>query len=154
MTPFLRTLLLVFAFALGAGAMASAYAADASAVARVKNEERNCPHCDLSHADLSFQCVKGGDLTEANFDGVKASYMCMSKANFTKASFRNADLTGANLANSNLSGADLTGATLDITSIKGTDLSTAKGLTQKQIDLACGDSETKLPQGLTVRTCS
>lgn len=121
---------------------------------RIKAGQINCPHCNLVGANLSHQCVKHGNLTGADFDHVTAEYMCMSMANFTDASFRDADLTGANLGHSNLRGADLTGATLDITSIIGADLSTAKGLTQAQIDLACGDSKTKLPPGLVVRTCS
>jgi uncharacterized protein YjbI with pentapeptide repeats len=120
---------------------------------RIKAGDINCPHCDLAGADLSNQCVKHGDLTGADLDNVRANYMCMSYANFTGASFRGADLTGANLGYSNLSNADLTGARLDITSIKGADLSTAKGLTQGQIDLACGDAQTKLPPGLHVNTC-
>jgi uncharacterized protein YjbI with pentapeptide repeats len=78
----------------------------------------------------------------------------MSMANFSNVNFRNADLTGANLAHSNLSGADLTGAVLDITSIKGTDLSRAKGLTQPQLDQACADTETKVPAGLRAKSCS
>ena len=35
-----------------------------------------------------------------------------------------------------------------LTNIAGLDLSNAKGLLQPQIDLACGDDKTKLPQGL------
>ena len=123
-----------------------------SPVERIKAGEINCPHCDLSGANLSNQCVKHGDLTGANFAHVTARYMCMSLANFTDVSFLDADLTGANLGHSNLTRADLTGAKLGITSIKGADLSTAKGLTQAQIDRACGDDETKLPPGLTVHS--
>ena len=52
-----------------------------------------------------------------------------------------------------LSGADLTGAKTSITSFLGTDLSHVKGLTQAQLDVACGDSKTKLPPGLTIHTC-
>jgi hypothetical protein len=32
-------------------------------------------------------------------------------------------------------------------------LSTASGLTQDQLDDACGDEATKLPSGLTIRPC-
>lgn len=123
-------------------------------VERIKAGEHDCRGCDLHGADLSNQCVKGGDLTDANFADVKALYMCMSMANFTGVNFRNADLTGANLAHSNLTGADLTGAVLDITSIKGADLSRARGLTQAQLDQACADKETKVPAGLAAKSCS
>jgi len=80
--------------------------------------------------------------------------MCMSYANFSGATFRGTDLSGANLAHANLDGADLTGAVMTITSIKGTDLTHARGLTQQQLDSACGDAETKVPAGLAVKTCS
>jgi len=133
---------------------AAAVLPDPAAVARIKADERNCPGCDLRGADLSNTCVKGGDLTNARFDGAKLAYMCMSDANFTRVSFRDADLSGANLARSNLAGADLTGALLAITSLKGTDLSAAKGLTQAQLDDACADEATKVPVGLIAKTCS
>jgi uncharacterized protein YjbI with pentapeptide repeats len=137
-----------------AAASAPAAAADYKAVEKIQGGSHDCAHCDLSGSNLSNQCVKGGDLTGADFTGVTAEYMCMSQANFTDVSFRNANLTGANLANSNLTGADFTGAMLDITSLKGADLSHAKGLTQKQIDIACADKATKLPAGLKAKTCS
>ena len=127
---------------------------DPAALAIIKADKRNCPGCNLQGADLRNTCVKNGDLTGANFDRVNAFMMCMSFANFTNVTFRKADLGGANLAGSNLSGADLTGADLSITSIKGTNLSTARGLTQSQIDSACGDAQTKLPKGLKVHICS
>jgi uncharacterized protein YjbI with pentapeptide repeats len=124
------------------------------ALSRIKAGDINCRDCDLSGADLSHQCVKNGDLTNAKFDGVKALYMCMSYANFTNVSFRGADLTGANLAHANLTNADMTGTKLDITSIKGTDMTTVRGLTQEQIDDACADAETRLPAGLVAKFCS
>ena len=42
-----------------------------------------------------------------------------------------------------LSGADLSSA----------DLSNAKNLTQMQVEEACGDANTKLPEGLTLKPC-
>ena len=113
----------------------------------------DCPGCDLSRVDLSHTCVKEKNLAGAKFDDSVAVYMCMSYANFAGASFRNTDLTGANLGHSDLSGADLTGAKLDIASIKGAALSTARGLTQGQLDVACADETTKLPEGLTPNFC-
>ena len=69
------------------------------------------------------------------------------------ASFAKILLSGANLAHADLDGADFTGADLSITSIKGTDLTRTIGLTQKQLDQACGDTDTKVPAGFTVKTC-
>jgi uncharacterized protein YjbI with pentapeptide repeats len=152
--------MLRFAFVLSAavcGLAVSASAqpvADNAAVARIHGGIVDCVGCELAGADLSNTCVKAHDLHGADFDGAKAVLMCMSYANFSGATFRGADLSGANLAHANLDGADLTGATMTITSIKGTDLTRAKGLTQTQLNSACGDAKTKLPAGLAVHTCS
>jgi uncharacterized protein YjbI with pentapeptide repeats len=122
-------------------------------VAAIKAGQIDCPHCMLAGADLTNQCVKGGNLTGVDFGGARLVLACMSKANFKNASFRHADLSGANLADSDLDGADLTGAVLAITSIKGADLAHSVGLTQVQLDAACGDSKTRLPAGLSVKVC-
>jgi uncharacterized protein YjbI with pentapeptide repeats len=125
-----------------------------AAVDWIKAGHHDCPNCDLAGADLTNTCVKKGDVQGAKFDGAKLVLMCMSYANFRGASFRGADIAGANLAHAIVDGADFTGATLSITSIKGTDLRRAVGLTQKQLDAACGDAQTKAPTGLKVHTCS
>jgi len=52
-----------------------------------------------------------------------------------------------------MDGADLTGAKTSITSFLGTDLTKVKGLTQAQLNVACGDAKTRLPPGLRVHTC-
>jgi uncharacterized protein YjbI with pentapeptide repeats len=135
-------------------AQAGVPAADPQAVASIRAGHHDCPHCRLAGADLTNQCVKQGNLEGADFTGAKLTLMCMSYADFRGASFRKADLSGANLAHAKLDGADLAGATLTITSLKGTDLTHARGLTQKQLDAACGDSQTIAPQGLHVKTCS
>jgi len=99
-------------------------AAPHSDVGRVLAGQVNCPHCDLHGAY------------------------------FTDVSFRDGDLTGANLVRSTLTRADLTGAKLTFASIKGADLSSARGLTQAQLNSACSDSETKVPEGLHAVRCS
>ena len=150
------------ALVLGLGASAPAvdlipvsYAApDRAAVDSIKAGHHDCPHCMLAGANLDNTCVKGGNLEGADFSNVHAVLMCMSYADFKGVSFRGADLAGANLAHAILDDADFTGADLSITSFKGTDLSKAKGLTQTQLDKACGDSETKAPAGLTVPNCT
>ena len=151
----LRFILVISTAVLGAVASATAgTAADSAAVARIHGGIVDCAGCRLAGADLTNTCVKAHDLHGADFDGAKAVMMCMSYANFSGATFRGTDLSGANLAHANLDGADLTGATMTITSIKGTDLTHARGLTQQQLDSACGDAETKVPAGLAVHNCS
>jgi len=134
-------------------APADAFAADPAAVARIKGGIVDCVGCDLSGADLSNTCVKEHDLHGADFTGADASLMCMSFADFTGVRFRNTELSGANMAGAKMDGADLTGARTSITSFLGTDLRRVKGLTQAQMDAACGDARTKLPPGLKVRSC-
>ncbi|MGH7232948.1 MAG: pentapeptide repeat-containing protein, partial [Nitrospiraceae bacterium] len=48
----------------------------------------------------------------------------------------------------NLQNTDLTGALLKGADLRGADLSTARGLTQEQVNEACVDEHTVLPQGL------
>jgi len=148
-----NALTFAFFYALATTAHA-ANMADAKAVASIKAGHHDCFHCELAGADLTNTCVKNGNLEGADFTGAHAVLMCMSYADFKGVSFRNADLSGANLAHAKLDDADFAGALLTITSFKGTDLRRAKGLTQKQLDAACGDAATKPPEGLSVKTCS
>ena len=130
-----------------------AHAADPAAVAKIHGGIVDCVGCNLSGADLTNTCVKEHDLHDADFDGANATLMCMSFANFTNASFRGTELSGANLAGAKMDGADLTGAKTSITSFLGTDLTKVKGLTQAQLNVACGDTSTKLPPGLKIHVC-
>src|SRR6478609_5946658 len=125
--PLFAAVMLLFAPA--ALPAAPARAADPAAVAKIHGGIVDCVGCNLAGADLTNTCVKEHDLHGANFDGANATLMCMSFANFTNASFRGTELSGANLTH-------------------------VKGLTQKQLDVACGDAKTKLPPGLKVHTCS
>jgi uncharacterized protein YjbI with pentapeptide repeats len=148
----------VFAFFLavisGFPGQAAELAPDPAAVASIRAGHHDCPRCMLAHADLTNQCVKHGNLEGADFDGAKLVLMCMSYGDYRNASFRGADLSGANLAHASLDGADLSGARLTITSIRAADLSGAKGLTQQQLDAACGDAQTRLPAHLHIKICS
>ena len=130
-----------------------ARAADPAAVAKIHGGIVDCVGCDLRGADLTNTCVKEHDLHGTDFTGANATLMCMSFADFTGVSFRGTELSGANLAGAKMNGADLTGAKTSITSFLGTDLRHVKGLTQAQLDVACGDAATKLPPGLRVHNC-
>ncbi|MGI9434707.1 MAG: pentapeptide repeat-containing protein [Geminicoccaceae bacterium] len=55
-----------------------------------------------------------------------------------------ANLIGADLSEAFLTGADFSGAILGL----------ARGVEQSQLDLACGDEDTGLPEGLTIPLCS
>ena len=153
MRPFLALSVLTLLMAYGLFSAAPVRAADPAAVARIKGGIVDCVGCNLKGASLANTCVKEHDLHGADFTGADASLMCMSFANFTNVSFRNTDLSGANMAGAKMDGADLTGAKTSITSFLGTDLRKVKGLTQKQLDVACSDATTRLPAGLKIHTC-
>jgi uncharacterized protein YjbI with pentapeptide repeats len=68
-------------------------------------------------------------------------------------------LTGAYLVYADLSGAKLLDATLsnanlNKTDLRGADLRGAKGLTQTQLHEACGNGNTELPEGFTLKPCA
>jgi uncharacterized protein YjbI with pentapeptide repeats len=153
----MRRHLFLLPFVLASPALAADYVgkkgADPVAVARIRADIVDCPGCKLMGADLSNSCVKEHDLHGANFDGANATLMCMSFADFRGASFRGTELSGANMAGAKMEGADLTGAITSVTSFLGTDLRKVKGLSQKQLDMACSDKATLLPPGLKPRFC-
>ncbi|WP_245267768.1 pentapeptide repeat-containing protein [Rhizobium sp. 2MFCol3.1] len=105
----------------------------------------------------------GAELQRANFNGATLKSVNFEKAELGRVTFKGADVTGANFSLTNLSRADLSGATftgpisfdrafLFLTRISGLDLSQATGLDEAQVALACGDSKTKLPQGMATPT--
>lgn len=128
----------------------------------------SCPHCNLFQAELSGLQASGlnltgarlrqADLTLAVMNRVRlngadlrdlnAFGAVMSGANFTSADLENASLVGTSLRGSVWTGAKLEGANLS-----GADLSQARGLTQTQLNRACGDSSTQLPHGLAIASC-
>ena len=72
----------------------------------------------------------------------------MSRARFTGANLTNAAFVGAYLQGANLTGSDLTG-----TNFSGAQMDRAVGLTQGQLNKACGDQSTRLPKGLSLPSC-
>ena len=102
----------------------------------------------LDHAILMNTNLIGANLKSASLYNADLSASWLGNTNFKGASLWNANLTEARL-----SGANLDGANLDGTILNGADLSGAKNLTQEQLNQACGDEKTKLPEGLTIPLC-
>jgi uncharacterized protein YjbI with pentapeptide repeats len=109
---------------------------------------RNFAHARLRQADLSAAVMNrtsfaGGDLRDANFyAGV-----------FSSANFAGANLTNASLVGAYLQGANFRGATLNGANFSGAEMNRAVGLTQAQLNHACGDGSTLLPHGFSVPAC-
>ncbi|NQY14404.1 MAG: pentapeptide repeat-containing protein [Henriciella sp.] len=151
---------------LGVSAM-PAFAQNADHIAKVQNGQ-SCAECNLFQADLTYKDAEKIDLSGArlrqsslalttfddvNFSGANLSVSNLYGARFNRSDFRQANLqnvvaVGAYFGASNLNGADLSGANLS-----GADLSLAIELTQTQLNQACGDSSTRLPNGKTIPSC-
>ncbi len=71
----------------------------------------------------------------------------MQGADLSWAEMQGADLRGAQMQNADCSSATLRGALLQSANV------TCRNLTQEQLEQAVGDSETVLPDGLTVASC-
>ena len=126
----------------------------------------------MHKAELNHAILYKADMSDANLIEAK-----LVGADLTGAKLVDADLSGANLSNSDLSGAklisrylslpaplrlpsvvellgaDLRDAKLSNSDLSGADLSRARNLHQPQLDEACGDKDTKLPKGLTIKPC-
>lgn len=113
----------------------------------------------FAKATLDNASFANAELQRSDFNGASLVDVDFEKAELGRTSFAEADISGANFTLANLSRAVLTGATFDKplnfdrafmfqTRIEGVDLSGVQGLVQAQVDLACGDAETKLPNGL------
>jgi uncharacterized protein YjbI with pentapeptide repeats len=128
----------------------------------------SCADCDLFQIDLAYQVVSGRDFSgsrirqsnltitiadRTNFHGANLSLANMFGVRATGADFTDANLQGATLVGGYFSGARFGGATFAGANLSGAELAGARGLTQSQLDGACGDAATQLPAGLTVPAC-
>ena len=120
----------------------------------------NLSETDLQRTDLSGGFFEGSDFTGAKFKNASAA-----QADFTEAKFHNTELDHANLENAifirakfkgaKFGHAYVNGASFESADLSGADLSETRGLTQSQLDGACGSHETKLPIGnMTLRICA
>jgi uncharacterized protein YjbI with pentapeptide repeats len=127
-----------------------------------------CANCDLFQIDLSYQNISGRDFSgsrirQSNFtvataDGARFRGANLSLANLFgmragRADFTNANLEGATLVGGHFGGARFDGAALAGANLSGAELADARGLTQQQLNTACGDGTTTLPNGMTAPSC-
>jgi len=157
--------LLAVAAALAAG---PALAQNAGQIARVQ-AGASCPRCNLFQADLSNRTLKGLNLSGARLRQADLSLSVMNRSSFagadlrdvnafggvfSSASFAGANLTNATFVGTYLQGARFAGATLAGANFAGAEMDRASGLTQAQLNQACGDEATRLPPGLRIPACS
>ena len=102
----------------------------------------------LRQADLSLAVMNRTRFSSADLRDVEAYGGVFSSSNFNRADLTNASFVGAYLEGSSFAGATLTGA-----NFSGAQLARATGLTQGQLNRACGDAATTLPGSLRIPAC-
>lgn len=146
-------------------------------------ESANLQRTDLDSADFRNACLRkaslrDADMEDADFRGAYLGRTDLRSRLLTRANFAGANLQGADLRDSDLTGADfertivgcyvadkkelepvitcadLRGALLQRARFAGADLRNAEGLTQTQLDAACGDQATLLPDRLRLPACT
>lgn len=163
MKPILPALL---AFAVVAAALPAA-AQNAGQIARVRGGA-SCAGCNLFQGEFSGLQARGLNLSGARLRQADLSLSVMNRTRFANAdlrdieaygavfsgsSFAGADLTNASFVGTYLEGATFTGAKLNGTNLSGAEMSRARGLSQSQLNQACGDQNTVLPSGLRIPAC-
>ena len=96
---------------------------------------------------------QGAYLLGVNLNGANLRGADLRNVSLTHAELFLADLSAANLRGADLTDAILRGAVLTDADLTDADLSGALYLTQEQLNTACGDKDTKLPDGLTIPMC-
>jgi uncharacterized protein YjbI with pentapeptide repeats len=102
----------------------------------------------FSGADLSWADLRGADLSSARFSASTLFCVDAEGADFSDARLGRASLERADLRTAKFDGAIFEKARLDAADLRGVDLTRAQGLSQEQIDAACVDGATRLPEGL------
>lgn len=143
--------------------------AERDAIAARVRAGASCAACDLFQIDLAYQNVSARDFShsrvrQSNFTVAVADRVDFRGANLSlanlfgiragRADFTDANLEGATLVGGHFGGARFSGAVLTGANLSGAELADAIGLTQAQLNTACGDATTALPAGLTVPACS
>ncbi|MDX5361757.1 MAG: pentapeptide repeat-containing protein, partial [Alphaproteobacteria bacterium] len=112
---------------------------------RLSAQRANFRSAELQRTDFS-----GADLTGADFEKAEMGRAVFDGAILKDVRFDFANLARADLRKAKLSGRiDLSHAFLFLTRIEGVDLTGVTGLEQGQLDIACGDADTRLPPGLS-----
>jgi len=109
----------------------------------------NFQNANMIQAFLINADLRGAHLEGANLGGANLQKAVLVRAHLEKANLGGAHLEEANLLEAYLQEADLYGANLEKANLGGAHLEGAKNLTQAQLNQACVDERTKLPEGLT-----
>jgi uncharacterized protein YjbI with pentapeptide repeats len=147
--------------------MGPAVAQNAAQIAKVR-DGGGCPRCNLFQADFANKVLRSRNLAGAR---LRQSDMSLSVLNhsdmshadlrdvngygalFSSVNFRGSDMTNSTFVGAYLEGANFRGAKLAGVNFSGAQMSKAAGLSQSQLNEACGDEKTTLPRGLHIPAC-
>ena len=123
-----------------------------------KLSESNLRETNLRRADLSRGVFHDSIFNDSNLTSVSAAEADFSNSHFVNVSADHINLEGANLTGTILKdtrfgNAVFENATLTDADLSGANLRDVTGLTQVQLDSACGNHKTRLPTGLSVGYC-
>lgn len=115
---------------------------------------------DFSNVDATGASFGSAEMQRAKLNNAMLANTDFTKADLGRAQFDGADISGSRFSLANLARADFRGITSDaaldfkgafmfLARLEGVDLSTATGVIQAQVDIACGDDSTILPADLT-----
>lgn len=107
----------------------------------------------LTRADASHSEFDGADFTQADLTRARLIDASCPQARFDRARLQQADARGADFTRANFGSADVTRMNFDGADLSGADLRHTRGLTQDQLDRACGTPRTRLPRGMRVESC-
>lgn len=146
---------------------APALAQNAGQIVRVR-AGNSCAGCNLFQGDFGGLEARGLNLSGSRLRQADLSLSVMNRTNFSRAdlrdveafggvfsssSFAGANLTNASFVGAYLDGANFSGATLTGANFSGAQMGRARGLTQSQLNRACGDETTVLPGSLRIPAC-
>ena len=107
-------------------------------------------NANFAKSEMHRANFKNANLANANFEKSELGRVDFSGAIISGVDFSFANLSRADLRTAKFDGAiDFSSAYLYLTRVEGVDLSQMVGLEQWQVDMACGDDKTKLPQGIS-----
>jgi uncharacterized protein YjbI with pentapeptide repeats len=124
-----------------------------SKLTKSRLREANLNKANLKDADLQEADLLIADLQKANLDTANLKKAVLRAANLQEANLANADLQKADLWNASLRKANLWQTNLSEVDLSYADLTDCILLTQEQLEVACGDENTKLPPGLKIKNC-
>jgi len=143
----------LIALALGLALSAPAAAQNASQIAKVQTGG-SCPRCNLFQADFGDKVLRGRNLAGARLRQSDMSLSVLNHSDLSHADLRdvngygglfgNVNFAGADMANSTfvgayLEGANFRGAKFSGANFSGAEMDKAVGLSQSQLNAACGD---------------